>query len=99
MVQVEPSLGEPVFVANRPVAVGRCDEDSLFHEASEPARENVGRDGEISSEFVESAGPEEGLSKQLGPGLSTVRSCHSVGLLRRARPSYPVPASRVSPPV
>jgi len=71
VVQVEASLGEPVFVANRPVAIGRCDEDSLFHEASEPARENVGREGEISLEFVESAGPEEGLSNEhAGPVIT-----------------------------
>jgi len=46
-VKVESSFGEPVFVADRPVGVGRRDEDSLLDEASESTRENVGRDCEV----------------------------------------------------
>src|ERR1700736_4800631 len=69
--EVESSRGEPVFVANRPVAVRGCYEDVLLHEASESAGQDVGRDGEVSLEFVESAGPEEGLSnEQVGPVIT-----------------------------
>jgi hypothetical protein len=71
VVQVESSFGEPVFVADRPVAIGRRDEDSLFDEAPKSARKDVGSDGEVSLEVVESAGSEEGFpNEQAGPVIA-----------------------------
>ena len=83
VVEVESSISEPVFVANRPVTVGGREEDPPFDEASEPARENVGRDREVSLEFVESAGPEEGLSNDQAGFVNRAAQDHGLGGVTR----------------